>query len=182
VEVWQDGWWLAACADLSALATNLGLQHVSVIGCSGGGWIALLLALKKPSLVKKLVIDSTPECLPETWPESVIADRKRSWDRNAAFWQHAHGEDWQKVVYADSDLLRRMKQSPIATARLDEISCPVLFTCSMKDSLLENVVEQNIRMARQIERSFVHLSDKGDHPFMWSCPSEFRRVVDTFIT
>jgi valacyclovir hydrolase len=181
MEVWQNDWWMTACADLSALATHLGLQHVSVLGCSGGGWIALLLALNWPSLVRNLVIDSIQGWFPESWPERVVADRIRSWDRNATFWQHAHGEDWQKVVNADSDLIRRMKQSPVATARFMDIRCPVLFTCSMTDSLLENVAEQNIAMAKQIAGSSIYLSNKGDHPFMWSCPSDFRRVVDSFI-
>jgi len=36
-------------------------------------------------------------------------------------------------------------------------------------------------MAAQIPCAQLHLSDAGDHPFMWSKSAEFRRVAEEFL-
>lgn len=61
-----------------------------------------------------------------------------------AFWTMAHGDDWEQVVGADSDLLRRFDASggDWFAGRLREIRCPVLFTASLHDNLLPDVGAQ----------------------------------------
>ena len=104
--------------------------------------------------------------------------------RLRAFWQTAHGADWEAVVAADSALHLRLAAAgdwePFA-GRLPDIGCPVLLTGSPADPLLPDVDAQQTAMAAQIPKCHRWLSSGGGHPAMWTSPREFRQAADEFL-
>src|SRR5207249_725114 len=60
--------------DLSELVRSLGLEHVDVLGHSDGGIVALLLAIRHPSQIGKVVASSpnlNPDVMPEEWKGGI---------------------------------------------------------------------------------------------------------------
>ena len=183
VAVWPDDWWEQGAYCAAALVEHLGQESCLVMGSSGGGIAALLLALLMPERVQAVIADSCVERLPAERLEAVVAERAQRTAEQIAFGRHAHGDDWQQVVDADSDLMLRFSRSggDWFQGRLNEISCPVLLTASLTDTALPNVGQQIGNMVERIPDSRAFLSNGGDHPLMWSRPEEFRRVSDCFL-
>ena len=183
VDVWPDDWWLQNARAVVALMDHLSVSQGIVMGTSGGGVTALLAAQHAPDRVRAVIADS---CVMYQPPDVLRAEVANRWRREAgavAFWQAMHGEDWEQVVKADSDLLLRMAErgGHFFERSLSEVRCPVLLTGSLRDSLLFNGAAQMVEMAAQIPKSQLVLVNGGDHPLMWSCPLAFRRVVDAFL-
>ncbi len=166
-----------------ALVDHLGQEKSLVMGTSGGGVVALLLAILFPARVEAVIADSCVEKFSPDWIEWVISARNQRTPEQVAFWQQAHGEDWLPVVEADSDLFRRLAErgGDFFEGRLSNIRCPVLFTASLQDQALQNVGAQLWRMSAQIPDSQLYLVNGGDHPLMWSRPELFRPVCDLFL-
>ncbi len=118
----------------------------------------------------------------EQW-RANLAERARRTEEQVGFWQRMHGDDWEQVVEADTDLLRRFahRGGDWFARRLGEISCPVLFTASLHDELLADVGPQLCHMVEQVGDSRLYLTREGRHPLMWSRPGEFRRAASSFL-
>ncbi|MBG0788114.1 MAG: alpha/beta hydrolase, partial [Anaerolineaceae bacterium] len=99
--------WFADCADqAAALIEHLALGPAILLGTSGGAVVALNDAAAHPDKVRAVVADSfTPRFTPEMLQRNVIEERSQPTKDQAAFWQYAHGEDWQSVVESDTQML-----------------------------------------------------------------------------
>lgn len=67
--------------DTAALLELLHLRDVDVVGWSDGGIIALMLALRHPELVRRIVAtgaNTTPDELPPSWKTDLLHDLKDS--------------------------------------------------------------------------------------------------------
>jgi pimeloyl-ACP methyl ester carboxylesterase len=184
VPVWDDDWWAQGAAQASALLSHLGHLHCIAVGTSGGGVIALLMAIRFPGSVRSVVADSCVERLtPRMLRQGVIHDRARRTPYQVAFWAQAHGVDWEQVVRADTHLLRRFVESggDWYEGRLRAIQCPVLLTASLRDTLLPGIGVQVGHMADQIPDCRAYLHHEGDHPLMWSQAQVFRAACDRFL-
>lgn len=183
VAAWPNDWWTQAADDTAALINFLGQAHALVMGTSGGAVIALLLAIRHPDLVKAIVADSCVARMSAEWVAEVLQQRNLHTPEQIAFWQYAHGDDWQAVIGADSDLFRRFGESggDWFGDHLVQIQCPVLFTASLQDAALPEVGSQLCRMAEQTPQGEAYLFNGGNHPLMWTRPDEFRRVSDAFL-
>jgi pimeloyl-ACP methyl ester carboxylesterase len=182
---WADAWWQQGAQQAHALVQHLGYRQAIVMGTSGGAVAALWTALLFPQAVRAVIADSCMEVFSEEMlRENVYRDRAQRTPEKVAFWEQAHGADWEQVIEADTDMMRRFAESGGAwfKKRLSEIGCPVLLTASRRDPLLPQVVHQVCAMAEQIVRSRVFLNDAGGHPLMWSCPQTFRGICDVFVT
>ena len=182
MRVWPDSWWEDGAHAAAELVRHLGEETCIVMGSSGGSVCALLMAVLYPERVRAVVADS---CVPRQNPElirNIIADREEPPDAQVSFWEYAHGKDWQQVVQADSDLLRRFANygGRWFDGNLRQIRCPVLFTASLGDSMLPDISCQVFEMSRQIRHSQIFLIREGDHPLMWTCPEDFRCACDSF--
>ncbi len=180
---WPEDWWVKCADDAAALINHLGKQSCLVMGTSGGGNIALLVAIKHPDLVSGVIADSCAEIF---YPEDLrreVANRKLRTKDQIKFWQYAHGDDWEDVVKADSELLLDFADSggDFFKGSLNTIQCPVLFTASLEDTSIPDIGQQQVRMAQQIENSTVFLRNAGDHPLMWTCPAKFRSAARNFL-
>ncbi|MBD3305798.1 alpha/beta fold hydrolase [candidate division KSB3 bacterium] len=184
LDAWPDDWWERAAADVAALVQFIGEDRAVLMGTSGGGIVALLTAILFPERVQAVVADSCVERYPADMLREVVAERQERSERQVAFWQFAHGEDWQQVVEADSDLLLRAAQHgdlDWAQGRLTAIRCPVLLTASLRDNSLPDVANQMCRMAAQIPDSRLFLVNGGAHPLMWSRREDFLCVSEYFL-
>jgi len=182
---WPDNWFELAAHDAAALVAHLGQEKAIVIGTSGGAIVALLMAILHPDSVRAVVADSSVEFYPSGSLSKSVAERSQRTPGQVGFWQHAHGDDWQQVVDADSDMLLRIERNggDIYRARLKDIYCPVLLTASLRDDLLPgNIGAQICSMAWQISGSGVYFKDSGYHPLMWSQSDEFRAICTTWLS
>jgi pimeloyl-ACP methyl ester carboxylesterase len=154
------------------------------MGTSGGAIVALWTAIFYPDRVRAVIADScVPTFPPEMLEHNVIQERARRTPGQVAFWRNAHGEDWEQVVKADTDLIRRFVERgrDWFKDRLSEVQCPVLLTASKQDVALSQVARQTCQMAEQISDCRLYLHNKGGHPLMWSQPETFRAVADRFL-
>ena len=112
-----------------------------------------------------------------------LGRRLANW-RLAAFWEAAHGRDWQDVVAADSALLLELAASggwdPLA-GRLDDVRCPVLLAGCSGDELLPGLDARQAEMAARLLDCRRAFFTGGGHPAIWTCAREFRRAADVFL-
>lgn len=182
---WPPNWWEIGVEDACTLIETLAQGPAIILGQSGGAAIALMLGIRHPQLVRAIVSDSQVERLPPDWLDSVVAQRQGTVaPATTRFWEIAHGPDWAQVVTADDGAIRaRAKAGGIDWFHgdLKRLSCPVLLTGSLSDRLMPDLPGQMLAMARQIPDCRLYVATGGGHPFMWTRPEEFRRVVDFFL-
>jgi pimeloyl-ACP methyl ester carboxylesterase len=184
VAKWADDWWQSGARQVRALLDHLDRESCTIMGTSGGAVVALWAAILYPEHVRAVIADScVPVFTPEMLAANVIQDRARRTPEQVAFWRHAHGGDWERVVEADTDMIRRFVEQggDWFGERLAEVRCPVLLTASKQDAALPHVSRQNCHMAEQISEGRLYLHHEGGHPLMWSQPEVFRPIVDHFL-
>lgn len=179
---WPLDWWEIGAGDAAALAASLGETPYVVMGASGGGIAALLMAAKYPASVRAVIADSTVAAFPAGTLVDAVNERLARTPGQIEFWKAAHGEDWEAVVDADSDLLLRVDAAggDVFHGCLSQIRCPLMITGSLSDEMLPNVSDQAACIAMQVPGSRVYLGREGSHPFMWSRAGEFWRICDWF--
>lgn len=183
LERWPDDWWLEGARAALALMDHLSAREGMVMGTSGGGVTALLMAQDAPDRVRAVIADSCVARQPPDVLRAEVAGRRERHPEAVAFWQHAHGDDWGQVIEADSDLLLRLaeRDGRWFEQSQSEVECPVLFTGSLQDATLHNGAAQMVEMANQIPESQLMLVNGGDHPLMWTRPEVFRRAAESFL-
>ncbi|MFZ5642867.1 MAG: alpha/beta fold hydrolase [Bacillota bacterium] len=179
----EDFWWYNArvCTDLIG---HLNIDSYTVVGSSGGGIIALIMAVISGNSVRCAIAESIPGEFPNSEDlKSEVKQRETPSEDLRVFWEIAHGEDWQQVVEFDSRLILKAADSTesIYRGRLNEINCPVLLTGSLSDDSISNVETGLCSIARRIKNSKVVLFPEGNHPLMWSMPDQFRAEAVRFI-
>jgi len=180
---WPKDWWQQGARDALALAEHLGAREAIFMGTSGGAVAALWAAILAPQRVRAVIADSTAAGIPAQQLRVLLADRAQRTTGQVNFWKDAHGEDWEQVVEADTQLFRAFGEQGCEWfgARLTEIRCPVLFTASLSDSLLPQIGSDVASMAAQVPQSQAYLYHDGGHPLMWSAPDRFRAAADLFL-
>jgi pimeloyl-ACP methyl ester carboxylesterase len=183
IEVWPDDWWRESARAAAALIDHVSAEEAVVMGTSGGGAAALLLAQQDPDRVRAVVADSCVKRQPPQVLRREVENRRRREPEAVAFWQYAHGGDWEQVIEADSELLLRLAQRDGRwfEASLSVIRCPVLLTSSLQDRMLHDGAAQMVEMAEEIPESQLLLVNGGDHPLMWTRSDVFRRAADRFL-
>lgn len=181
--LWPENWWDTCADDIAALVRHLDQKHCILLGTSGGANIALLFAIKYPQLVSAVIADSCAEIHAPINLRKEVTDRALCTKEQVDFWAYANGKNWQDVVDHDNQLLLKLANQggDLYKGSLSSISCPVLFTGSLKDSFIPDLEEQNLNMAKQIEHNTLFSSNTGEHPFMWSCPDVFRHITIQFL-
>ncbi|HLK63791.1 MAG TPA: alpha/beta hydrolase [Bryobacteraceae bacterium] len=141
--------YLTMADDISTLIGHLRLEKADVMGYSLGAGVALRLAIQHPSLVRKLVIVSTPFRRDGWYPE--ILDAISQMDERAAermmhsplYQQYArvapHPEKWPVLVTKLRDMLGKDYDW---SAEVAAIRLPVLLAFADADSIHpEHIVE-----------------------------------------
>ena len=98
------------------------------------------------------------------------------------FWNFMHGEDWEKVVDADSKMLINYatEYGNNFKNKLCKIVCPVLITGSLKDNLVKNIDKRLTSVAKQIRTSLTIFTSEGEHPLMLSKKEFYRNIAINF--
>jgi pimeloyl-ACP methyl ester carboxylesterase len=184
VPVWAEDWYEQGAHQAAVLVGHMDASTCMVMGTSGGAVVALLLAALYPTRVRAVIADSFGASFPaERVQADVVKHRAQRTPGQVAFWEAAHGADWEQVVDADTEMLVRLAQrgGDWFGDRLQLVRCPVLITSSREDELLPDAGRQVCAVAEQIADCRFFVNQAGRHPLMWSRPSDFRAIGDWFL-
>jgi pimeloyl-ACP methyl ester carboxylesterase len=159
--------------DFAALLTSLRIDSAYVIGWSDGGINALLLAMRHPDKVKKLV--STGANL---WPDSTAIvpslwkQMQKGYVENKAKTRTTPKEknDWKVFVL---DVL----QPNITLTALRAVKAPSLIVAGDRDVI---VTEHTVAIARAIPNAQLWIMPDCSHATLIDHADEFNRKVDRF--
>ena len=159
--------------DFASLLTSLRIDSAYVIGWSDGGINALLLAMRHPEKVKKLV--STGANL---WPDSTALipslwkQQQKAYLENKArtFIKPAEKNDWKVFVL---DVL----QPNIPLKALQGIKAPSLIVAGDRDVI---VTEHTVAIARAITNAQLWILPNTGHATLIDRADEFNRKADAF--
>lgn len=132
--------WISQAQQVIALIEHLHYKKVNLIGTSGGAWVAINTALKRPDLIEKVIADSFDgRTLHEDFSKNLLAERNFAKNDESAkqFYQWCQGEDWEKIVDSNTKaLLACARQKlPLFCQPLDTLKVPILFLGSLKDNM-----------------------------------------------
>ncbi|MBT1247865.1 MULTISPECIES: alpha/beta hydrolase [unclassified Thermosipho (in: thermotogales)] len=120
LKVFPEDYWLENVKVLSELYSRLKLNKISILGVSGGAILALNFAIYKPQIVDKVIADSfIGEKI--TLQEALkIEDEREIAKRNGVnqFWELMHGEDWEMVVDADSEMFINYAKNIVTISKI----------------------------------------------------------------
>src|SRR5262249_13420330 len=160
--------------DLAALLDEMKIDKVDIIGQSDGGILALLIAIRHPSLVKALVA-SGPNLRPDAVvPWDIPLNRN---DLNEAKTMPARGDrskDWARVKL-HNELM--MTEPRIPVSQLQRIKAPALILGGDDDLIkLEHLIEiyRNIPQAQLgIFPGATHFIPQGEYELYNSTAERF---------
>ena len=99
-----------------ALIEHLKIEKVNLLGTSGGAWVAINTALKRPDLIDKVIADSFDgRTLHENFAENLLQEREfAKHDIQAKqFYEWCQGEDWETVVDLNTQALTKCATNQI---------------------------------------------------------------------
>lgn len=182
IELWYD-----QALQTIALIEYLDYHNVHLIGTSGGAWVAMNAALKRPDLFGVVIADSFDgRRLHDHFSEELMQEREFAMNDAYAsqFYQWCHGDDWRHVVEANTQsLLNLVKfQKPLLYKDLNYFKNPLLLTGSFEDKMLRaDLHEEYQEILKMIGHGEMCMFDTGDHPVILSQAKEFATVVKNFI-
>ncbi|WP_269913335.1 alpha/beta fold hydrolase [Acinetobacter sp. HY1485] len=143
--------------DLTNYVLDQVTQECGIIAQSMGGIFAVLAALKKPHLVKKLVLVATSGGIDLT-PFDVA-------DWRADYHHQNYVPDWFSTAQIHLDIT--------------QIQCPTLLLWGSADTISPISVGQYLQ--RTIPNAQLHVIDNGDHQFACSQASVVAPFVQSFL-
>lgn len=170
-----------------ALIEHLKLQKANLIGTSGGAWVAINTALKRPDLIDRVVADSFDgRTLHENFAENLLQEREFAKHDNHAkqFYEWCQGEDWETVVDLNTQALTKcaVNQIPLFCKPLETLSTPILFTGSLEDDMCrKNIVEEYTEMNRLVQNGTIHIFKTGGHPAIMTNAEFFSKIVTEYL-
>jgi pimeloyl-ACP methyl ester carboxylesterase len=161
--------------DFAALLEAMHIDSAYVFGWSDGGINALLLALRHPDKVIKLVstgANMTPDSsaiVPDNW-----RDEKKQYDseRNIIWTTPKEKNDW-KIFKLDWD------QPNVPLENLRGIRCPSLIVCGDHDVI---TIEHTVGIYKNIPRAYLWVVPNSGHPTLIEHRDDFDRLVEDFFT
>jgi 2-succinyl-6-hydroxy-2,4-cyclohexadiene-1-carboxylate synthase len=194
------------CRLLESVAEVLAIERFTVIGYSMGGRLALYLALEKPRLVERLVLESASPGLAEDSERSV---RRASDEELARFIESrpidAFVDRWEaQQLFATQralplDVKRRIRNRRLACDRkglaaslremgtgaqawlgdrLGEVAAPVMLIAGERDAKFTAIARE---MARSFRDARLSLIPRAGHDVHTEAPAQFLDVVRDFM-
>ena len=187
IEKFPENLWITQAEQVIALIEHLKLQKANLIGTSGGAWVAINTALKRPDLIDRVVADSFDgRTLHENFAENLLQEREFAKHDNHAkqFYEWCQGEDWETVVDLNTQALTKcaVNQIPLFCKPLETLSTPILFTGSLEDDMCrKNMVEEYTEMNRLVQNGTIHIFKTGGHPSIMSKALFFSKIVTEYL-
>lgn len=179
--------WISQAQQVIALIEHLHYKKVNLIGTSGGAWVAINTALKRPDLIEKVIADSFDgRTLHEDFSKNLLAERNFAKNDESAkqFYQWCQGEDWEKIVDSNTKaLLACARQKlPLFCQPLDTLKVLILFLGSLKDNMCRKDLQQEYReMKKIVVHGKIHLFSSGGHPAIISNAKLSAKIITEFI-
>ncbi len=163
--------------DWMALANRLGLDSVNIIGCSDGGIIGLLMAIKYPGKVAKLAAMGAnlqpDKTAVRDWAVDWVTNLSKFIDQKIA--EEDNSKDWF-VIKQQMELLRTQPNIPLAD--LKKITAPVLLLSGDNDIIKE---EHTVLMYQNIPNAQLCIFPGETHFIPSTDPALFNMMVDRFL-
>lgn len=187
IEKFPENLWITQAEQVIALIEHLRIQKANLIGTSGGAWVAINTALKRPDLIDRVVADSFDgRTLHKNFAENLLQEREFAKHDNHAkqFYEWCQGEDWKTVVDLNTQALTKcaVNQIPLFCRPLETLSAPILFTGTLEDDMCrKNMVEEYTEMNRLVQNGTVHIFKTGGHPAIMTNAELFSKVVTEYL-
>lgn len=179
--------WYSQAQQVIAFLEYLDCGKVSLIGTSGGAWVAVNAALERPDLVHRVVADSFDgRTLPDDFSENLRKERAASKnnDFSRQFYEWCQGEDWETVVDLNTRALVECADSklPLFHKPIGMLEVPILFVGSMEDTMCRrNLEEEYKQMEQLVPNGKTYMFPTGNHPAMLTNAERFADIVKDFL-
>ena len=179
--------WIYEAKQVVSLAQHLELDEVSLIGTSGGAWVAINAAMMMKGRVSTLIADSFDgRTLNSSFSSNLIKERESAMKNEEArrFYEWCLGSDWQVIVRKDTKALLECATSGVSlfVSPLSALDCPVLLTGSAEDLMCRsNMEEEYEEMKKMMGNASIHMFKHGGHPAILSNAEEFSVLAKDFI-
>ena len=152
--------------DIAEYILNHKLDKCSIFGYSMGGYIALLLALRIPEHIEKIMTLGTklewtkeiadketalldPDVMKEKIPQYTVA------------LQNLHG-DWEAIVRNTASMMQHMALMPITNDDFSRIISPVRFAIGDKDHMVG--LDETVHAFKSVQKGSLLVIPDGRHP------------------
>jgi len=173
-------------SDVTQLMERLGIKRASFIGWSDGGCTSLVLALKYPELVNKLILIGTPyqtsnfypeifESFSNVDPNDIPKDFKfikRAYEKVAL-----NPENWPILIEKEMDLAKR--EPNFTLDQLKTIECPSLIIDGENEHLYPIKVIQD--MTEAIPDARLELIPNGNHLVLMEQSKMVNKLIVDFL-
>ena len=175
--------WIDEARQVVSLAQHLELKEVSLIGTSGGAWVAMMMKDRVSSLIADSFDGRT---LNRSFSSSLIKERESAMkDEDArGFYEWCLGTDWQDIVHKNTKALLECADSrtSLLLSPLSELDCPVLLTGSAEDMMCRSDMEEEYEERKDMMgTALIHMFKHGGHPAILSNAEEFAVIAKDFI-
>ena len=187
IEKFSSDMWYDEAMQTVALIEHLQCGKVSLIGTSGGAWVALNAALERPGLIYRVIADSFDgRTLNDKFSDNLLSERKMAKANLQArqFYEWCQGTDWETVVDLDTEaLLKCAKENrPLFHKSLEEMKIPVLLIGSKEDEMCRKNLEQEYKeMATLIPNTTIKMFEHGGHPAIATNAENVAKIIYNFI-
>lgn len=178
--------WLEQARQTIALLEHLQYGKVSLVGTSGGAWVAINAALKRPDLIDRVVADSFDgRTLAEDFAENLIKERaEASKDEQAVeFFEWCHGKDWKKVVDLNTESLIQCAEEkrPLFWKPLKELKTPLFLMGSEMDDMVRRDFQKEYEAISKETGAIIRIFETGFHPAIVSNWEQAAAAVKYFL-
>lgn len=159
--------------DFNALLNHLKIDSSYVVGWSDGGINGLLLAMRHPEKVKKLIISGT-----NLWPDTTALD---PWMYHGmmSWYDSLSKAPTTPEIKHQRKLVGLMTFQPhITTNDLKKVKCPTLVIGGDHDVILPR---HTLLIAESISKSYLWIIPNAGHSTLISYKEDFNRVVMDFL-
>ena len=101
VEGFPENLWITEAEQVIGLIEHLKLEKVNLLGTSGGAWVAVNTALKRPDLIDRVVADSFDgRTLHEDFAENLLKALRTTFYRK---------EKWQSMIFMQDNFMNGVR-------------------------------------------------------------------------
>lgn len=179
--------WITQADQVISLIEHLKIKKVNLLGTSGGAWVAINTALKRPDLIRKVIADSFDgRTLHENFSKDLTQEREFAKHDALAkqFYEWCQGSDWENVVNLNTQALLECakKQLPLFCKPLETLRTPILFTGSLEDDMCRKDMDiEYEEMKNRVANGSIYLFETGKHPAIATNAEKFVAIVKDFI-
>lgn len=178
--------WMEEARQTIALLEHLPYEKVSLVGTSGGAWVAINAALERPDLVERIVADSFDgRTLAEDFAENLINERMASKrdERAVEFSRWCLGKDWEQIVDMDTEALLQCakEKRPLFGKPLTDLKTPLLLMGSKEDEMTRKDFLAEYEAIAQLTQAEICVYETGFHPALASNAEQAAVAVGKFL-